>query len=87
MAKSRPDLALAAELGWHFAGYTGKCHLRYRHAATGKIMFFPNTPSDWRGIRNQMSRLRKFARESVTQITQCSVCQGAECLDSTHQTV
>ncbi|MBF6085119.1 type II toxin-antitoxin system HicA family toxin [Nocardia cyriacigeorgica] len=57
--KKRPDIRWALDHGWHFSGHSGG-HLVFKHDDAGRRTTLPNTPSDWRGFRNTIARMRRM---------------------------
>jgi len=59
-SKNRPDIKVALELGWVFAGKTGSGHLCFVHERAGGRIILASTSSEYRGERNAISRIRRM---------------------------
>lgn len=57
--RRRPDIHWALTHGWEFDKVTKTGHLRFIHTVTRTKACLAATPSDWRGERNTISRLRQ----------------------------
>lgn len=53
----------AKTIGWTFVGMTGAGHLRMMHP-NGSQMTLPNTPSEYRGLKNARAQLERLAGQT-----------------------
>lgn len=55
----REDIAFALSLGWTFEGHTGGGHIKFSHPRARVHLIVPQSPSDYRGVKNAISWTRR----------------------------
>lgn len=66
--RKRKSVQLALELGWSPDGCANNGHLRFRHPVTGRAMFLPSSPSDWRTEQNEKCHVKRVTRAESEKI-------------------
>jgi hypothetical protein len=56
----RIDVSEALKLGWVYDGHSGTGHLQFRHPGSKVRLKLPCSPSEYRGLRNAITRIRKM---------------------------
>jgi predicted RNA binding protein YcfA (HicA-like mRNA interferase family) len=58
-AKRREDVIYALDNGWEYVGVSGG-HLKFRHPDTGIPLMITSSPSEYRGLKNKISWIKKL---------------------------